>query len=82
MAGNEYGAIGALIWSGYFYDNFVLNSGRQLKYSLIVDSIPHGYKNFKTSSNVYQSYLENLLKLTPIQPSHPFQLCALQNYQQ
>ena len=81
LAGNEYGAIGSLIWSRYFHDNIVLNYGKKHQYSLIVDSIPHGPKNFKTNSSVYLSSLENLLKITPIDNFNPFKLCALQNYQ-
>jgi hypothetical protein len=51
FAGSGYGAIGALIWSRYFYDQIVLNLGQNKEFSLILDSIPFGYNSYKTSKD-------------------------------
>jgi hypothetical protein len=77
--GSGYGAVGALIWSRYFYDEIVLNSGKNKHFSLILDTIPFSYPSFKTKSNEYEESLQNMLKLANAEELTPFILCTLRN---
>lgn len=79
FAGSGFGATGALIWSRYFYDEIVLNSGNNKHFSLILDSIPFSYNSFKSKSNEYETSLQNLLKVANPEELTPFILCTLRN---
>ena len=61
FTGSGLGAIGALLWSRYFYDGVILSLGQNREFSLILDSIPFGYNSFKTSKDEYQTSLENMI---------------------
>ena len=78
MAGSGLGAVGALTWSRYFRDEYVY-SHNNLKFSLILDSYPFFFTSSKTGRNEYQIALQNLMKLSNVDESHPFLLCALRN---
>jgi hypothetical protein len=78
FAGSGFGAVGALIWSRYFYDRILLATGSH-KFSLILDSYPRSYNSFRTKNNVYVTALLNLGKLVNQEQLNPFILCTLRN---
>jgi hypothetical protein len=79
FAGSGFGANGALIWSRYFYDEIVLSSGKNKRFSLILDAIPYSYPSIKTKSNIYEQSLQNMLKIANADELTPFILCTLRN---
>ena len=79
FAGSGFGANGALIWSRYFYDEIVLSSGKNKRFSLILDAIPYSYPSMKSKSNVYENSLQNMLKIANVDEVNPFILCTLRN---
>jgi hypothetical protein len=66
FAGSGLGASGALIWSRYFYDEVVLSSGSNKRFSLILDSIPYSYPSIKTKGNEFETALKNMLKVANV----------------
>lgn len=78
FAGSGLGAVGALTWSRLFRDEYVY-SHASIKFSVILDSYPFFYPSFKSGRNQFQIALQNMMKITNVDESHPFLLCALRN---
>lgn len=78
VSGSGLGAIGALSWARYIRDEHVLKWSN-LKFELVLDSYPFSYPSFKSGKNEYVISLQNMMKLSNADTSHPFILCALRN---
>ena len=72
LAGSQSGAIGAMIWASYFKDFFNTQN-----FKLILDSIPQS--NPSVSGSLYETSLQNMMRLANIDGQHPFAMCYLRN---
>ena len=74
VSGSGIGAIGAMIWAKYYKENFSYSLNH---YRLVLDSLPQNYLSFKTNTNQFKSYLQNMMKLANVDGNHPFSQCSL-----
>ena len=67
-----------MTWSVYARD-LALNTKNSHKFTLILDSYPLNFPSFKTNTYELENALMNLMKISNIDQTHPFQLCTLRN---